>query len=78
MSKSYQIRELDPADIDKLISLKGIVIRVSDAIPEMKEAYYKCAKCAHVETKFVERGKVTEPELCQSCSAKGQFELIHN
>ena len=38
MSKSYQIRELDPQDIDRLISLKGIVIRVSDAIPEMKEA----------------------------------------
>ena len=77
MSKSYQIRELDPQDIDRLISLKGIVIRVSDAIPEMKEAFYQCAKTNHVETRFVERGKVTEPQVLPD-GTKAQFELIHN
>ena len=37
MMKVYQIRELDPAHIDKLITLKGIVIRTSDT-------YNACAK----------------------------------
>ena len=40
MNKSYRIRELDPAHIDKLIQLKGIVIRTSDVKPEMKEACF--------------------------------------
>ena len=62
----------------QLISMKGIVIRTSDAIPEMKEAFYRCAKCHHSENKYVERGRITEPQVCPSCSAKGQFELIHN
>ena len=42
MTKSYRIRELDPAHIDKLIQLKGIVIRTSDVKPEMKEACFQC------------------------------------
>jgi DNA replication licensing factor MCM4 len=45
MKKVYQIRELDPSHIDKLITLKGIVIRTSDTVPEMKEACFKCTKC---------------------------------
>jgi DNA replication licensing factor MCM4 len=45
MKKVYQIRELDPSHIDKLISLKGIIIRTSDTVPEMKEACFKCIKC---------------------------------
>ena len=40
MMKSFHVRELDPAHIDKLIQLRGIVIRTSDVKPEMKEAYF--------------------------------------
>lgn len=41
------LRELTPDDIETLISVKGIVIRSSDIIPEMKEAHFKCAVCNH-------------------------------
>ena len=41
----HRIRDLDPNHIDKLVSIKGIVIRNSDIIPEMKEASFKCQKC---------------------------------
>ena len=45
MRRVYKIRELDPTHIDKLITIKGIVIRNSDIVPEMKEACFKCHKC---------------------------------
>jgi DNA replication licensing factor MCM4 len=45
MRKLYQIREMDPTHIDKLVTIKGIVLRNSDVIPEMKEANFKCNKC---------------------------------
>ena len=35
----HRIRDLDPNHIDKLVSIKGIVIRNSDIIPEMKEVW---------------------------------------
>jgi len=40
-----RMRDLDPSHIDKLVSVKGIIIRNSDIIPEMKEAAFKCFKC---------------------------------
>jgi DNA replication licensing factor MCM4 len=73
-----QIRDLDPKHIDKLITLKGIVIRTSDTVPEMKEACYKCCKCKKEEYKYVERGRITEPEFCDNCKGRMTFELIHN
>ena len=35
------------ADIDKLVSVKGMVIRCSSIIPEIKEAFFKCLVCGH-------------------------------
>jgi DNA replication licensing factor MCM4 len=36
------MRSLNPSDINKLVKLKGIVIRCSDIIPDMKTAYFRC------------------------------------
>jgi len=78
MRKVYQIRELDPAHIDKLITLKGIVIRTQAAIPEMKAAQFKCSKCQKEEFKYIERGRIIEPEVCNNCNSRLSYELIHN
>ena len=78
MNKSYRIRELDPAHIDKLIQLKGIVIRTSDVKPEMKEACFQCQKCGKEEFKYIERGKITEPEHCEGCGSRQSFVMVHN
>lgn len=74
----YQIRELDPSHIDKLITLKGIVIRTSDTIPEMKEACFRCTKCHKEEYRYIERGKIAEPDVCTACNGRMTFEMIHN
>ena len=75
MRTNYRIRELDPAHIDKLIQLKGIIIRTSDVKPEMKEACFLCKVCGKDEYKFIERGKITEPEVCDACNSKFSFEM---
>lgn len=72
------IRDLDPSHIDKLISIKGIVIRNSDVIPEMKEAAFKCYKCGYLKTEFISRGRVFEPDVCDNCKARQSFQLSHN
>ena len=78
LKKVYQIRELDPSHIDKLITLKGIVIRTSDTVPEMKEACFVCSRCGKEEFKFIERGRITEPEHCEGCNERFSFEMVHN
>ncbi|KRX01028.1 Nucleic acid-binding, OB-fold [Pseudocohnilembus persalinus] len=39
---SKRIRDISPKDINKLISIKGIVIRVSSIFPEMRQAAFQC------------------------------------
>jgi len=70
MRKLYRIRELDPSHIDKMVTLKGIVIRNSSVIPEMKEACFKCDKCQSTENAFVLMGKIQEPDTCRVCKTR--------
>ena len=70
LRKVYRIRELGPEHIDKLVTLRGIVIRNSDVIPEMKEAYFVCSNCQKEESRMAERGRINEPIECSSCNTK--------
>lgn len=40
LEKSVNMRDLNPADIDKVISVKGLVIRVTPIIPDMNKGIY--------------------------------------
>ena len=59
-----RIRDLGPENIDKLISITGIVIRTSEIIPEMREAYFKCSICGAVVKSQLERSMIVEPTEC--------------
>lgn len=74
----HRMRDLEPKHIDKLVSIKGIVIRCSDVVPEMKEACFKCFKCQNEYRSFISRGKIMEPDTCHHCKNKYTYQLIHN
>lgn len=67
LRKVYRIREMEPSHIDKLVTLRGIIIRNSDVVPEMKEASFVCDVCQKEVQVFVERGRVAEPTFCEGC-----------
>lgn len=49
---------LNGLDIEKMVSLKGMVIRCSSIIPEIREAVFRCIVCGyHSEPVVVDRGK---------------------
>jgi DNA replication licensing factor MCM4 len=80
LDKSVNMRELDPADMDKLISVKGLVIRATPVIPDMKEAFFKCTVCAHTVFVSIDRGKIAEPTVCPrvACASKDSMQIVHN
>lgn len=67
-------------DVDQLITVKGIMIRASPVIPDMKEAFFRCLVCEHTMTVHVDRGRIVEPTRCprEQCSAENSMSLIHN
>lgn len=74
------IRELNPGDMDKLISIKGLVLRSSAVIPDMKNAYFRCGICNHHEAVSINKGTIKEPSKCTSpsCTASNSMILVHN
>ncbi|KAG2749579.1 nucleic acid-binding protein [Suillus brevipes Sb2] len=51
------------SDTDKLISIKGLVIRATPVIPDMKVAFFRCLTCSHTVQVEIDRGKIEEPAL---------------
>ena len=41
LSESSRMRDLDPENIDQLLCLKGMVVRCSPVIPDLKQAFFR-------------------------------------
>lgn len=76
--KTSNLRNLDPEDLNHLITLSGMVIRCSNIIPEMVEAFFECSVCSNTTRVEVDRGHIIEPSVCPHCSTNFSFHLIHN
>ncbi|CAI2162770.1 12474_t:CDS:10 [Funneliformis geosporum] len=77
---SKNMRELNPADIDQLVCIKGLLIRSSPILPEMAVAFFRCSICDKSVEIEVDRGKIDEPSRCprKQCNSSGTMTLIHN
>merc|ERR1711865_445967 len=65
---------------EKLITLKGIVIRCSDLVPDMMAGLFRCTneECKNeVNVKLV-HWTIPEPTKCSNCNQNHSFQLIHN
>ena len=81
LRESKSMRLLDPQDIDQLVSLQGMVTRVSSVVPELKQAQLKCGRCGHEPDLVpVDRGRVEFPPRCPrpECNAEKSMELEHS
>nr|CAB3477315.1 unnamed protein product [Digitaria exilis] len=81
LKSSICLRNLNPSDIEKMVSIKGMIIRCSSVIPELKEAVFRCLVCGfYSDPVMVDRGRVTEPHICQKeqCKATNSMTLVHN
>lgn len=81
LKTSTCMRNLNPSDIEKMVSLKGMVIRCSSIIPEIREAIFRCLVCGYCSDPIVvDRGRINEPTRCgkEECLAKNSMTLVHN
>ncbi|XP_076000568.1 DNA replication licensing factor MCM4 [Genypterus blacodes] len=76
--KTKNMRSLNPEDIDQLITIGGMVIRTSQLIPEMQEAFFQCQVCAYSTRVEVDRGRIAEPAVCRNCNNTHSLALVHN
>ncbi|MCJ1450824.1 hypothetical protein MMC28_001158 [Mycoblastus sanguinarius] len=80
LDKAVNMRELNPNDMDKMVSIKGLVIRTTPVIPDMKTAFFRCQVCNHAVNVSLDRGKIAEPTRCprQACQSQNSMQIVHN
>jgi DNA replication licensing factor MCM4 len=73
------MREMNPTkDIERLVSLKGIVIRCSDLVPDMQAGTFCCSNCKHEVKVQLSHWTIDEPTRCDSCGQSRTFQIVHN
>lgn len=72
------MRDLNPTDLDRLIAVKGMITRSGGVLPDLKEGFFRCAVCAAEVRVQIDRGRISEPAICDNCNTRGSMELIHN
>ncbi|MCJ1397635.1 hypothetical protein MMC11_000831 [Xylographa trunciseda] len=80
LDNSINMRDLNPNDMDKMVSIKGLVIRTTPVIPDMKTAFFRCQVCNHAVDVPLDRGKIAEPTICprRLCAAQNSMQIVHN
>ncbi|RKP40286.1 MCM2/3/5 family-domain-containing protein [Dimargaris cristalligena] len=80
LESAVNMRDLNPGDMDKLVSIKGLMIRSSAVIPDMKQAFFRCSNCDFAVLVSIDRGRIAEPTKCPRdvCNSNGTMQLIHN
>ncbi|KAF8377891.1 hypothetical protein HHK36_031279 [Tetracentron sinense] len=81
LKASTSLRNLNPSDIEKMVSVKGMIIRSSSIIPEIREAIFRCLVCGYFSDPIVvDRGRISEPKRCgkQECLAMNSMTMVHN
>lgn len=74
------MRNMNPTDIERLITVKGIVIRVSDLKPDMNRAIFRCTTedCKNEVNCLLSHWTIEEPTKCDVCGSSHSFQIIHN
>jgi DNA replication licensing factor MCM4 len=74
------MRSMNPSDIEKLITIKGIVIRCSDLMPDMVSAVFRCSveNCGNEAEVAMNHWTIEEPTKCEQCGGNRTFQLVHN
>ena len=78
LMESRTMRDLDPSDIDQLVSVRGMIIRTSQVIPDLKQAFFQCMMCRSTTEVMIDRGRIQEPNTCTNCSARMCMQMVHN
>ena len=65
------MRSLSPTSIDSMVTLRGMVLRSSPIIPDLKIGHFKCQVCGLARESTIDRGRISEPTTCEA--ADGGF-----
>ncbi|MDZ7702317.1 MAG: LAGLIDADG family homing endonuclease [Halobacteriales archaeon] len=71
------IRAIRAQDVNKLVSVSGIIRKATDVRPKVQEAAFECQRCGTL-TYIPQSGAFQEPYECQGCERQGPFTINYD
>ena len=78
LRRLHVMRDLNPSDIDQLVSFRGMIIRAAPIIPDLQTAFFECNVCKNTAQVQLNKGRITEPSQCEVCRTQQSMVIIHN
>jgi len=72
------IRSIRSDDVNKLISVEGIVRKATDVLPKVLEAAFECQRCGTLTNVEQTGQEFSEPHQCRGCERQGPFQLLED
>ena len=75
------IRDIRAQNIGTIISVIGIIRKNTEVLPRLQNAAFECSQCGAIQMVPQVRGKLEEPQVCDSCGTekpKAKFKLLPN
>jgi len=78
IEKPMRVRDIRTEKINKLITVSGLVQKISEVWPRITIAQFECQRCSYVTEIHQVGYKFTEPLECENemCGRKGPFKLL--
>ncbi|AFP65243.1 minichromosome maintenance complex component 4-like protein (nucleomorph) [Chroomonas mesostigmatica CCMP1168] len=71
------ISSLGPKNLNKLVTIKGLICRISSVVPELTAAFFQCEICCYETYSFIEKGNMVEPVYCINCRHFHSFQISY-
>nr|WP_259372405.1 LAGLIDADG family homing endonuclease [Salinarchaeum sp. IM2453] len=73
--EATDIRDIRATDVNRLVSVQGIVRKATDVRPKIQKAAFKCQRCETLTHVDQSGGSFQEPHECRACERQGPFIL---
>ncbi|MCD6434495.1 MAG: minichromosome maintenance protein MCM, partial [Candidatus Diapherotrites archaeon] len=75
--KTFMIKEIGSEHLGRLICVEGVVRQLTEVMPKLKLATWRCRRCGNSYTIAQETQQAKKPAFCEECRGR-DFELIES
>jgi replicative DNA helicase Mcm len=72
--RMLDIKNIGSSHLGKMICVEGLVRQITDVLPKLKMAVWKCKRCGNIYKILQEKQKISQPTMCE-CHSR-DFELL--
>lgn len=76
LPRKTAIRDIRSEDINRFITMEGILRKITEVRPRITEAAFRCSVCQKIVRESQRHGRFIEPDQCPTCERKTRMELV--